>query len=98
MRPLHTVQRPTSARGRAPVKLGALCPRSGRERRLRSIGLWLLACALLLSPETQAQTPSASAARELSNAFRSVARQALPAVVFITVDKTATRRPLPFNN
>jgi serine protease Do len=82
MRPLHTVQRHTSARG----------------RRLGSVGLWVLACALLLSPGTQAQTPNASAARELSNAFRSVARQALPAVVFITVDKTATRRPLPFTN
>jgi len=34
-----------------------------------------------------------------SHAFRSVARQAVPAVGFITVDKTgATRSPLPFNN
>jgi serine protease Do len=40
-----------------------------------------------------------STARELSNAFRSVARQTVPSVVFITVEKTVeSRGPTAFNN
>jgi serine protease Do len=84
MRPIHTVQKHASA----------------RRRRLGSVGLWLLACALLLPTETPAQAPTAAPVRDLSQAFRSVAQQALPAVVFITVDKTvATRGPItnPFD-
>src|SRR5215471_11824259 len=72
---------------------------SARESRRVMLSAWLLACALLLPLGTQAQTPATSTARELSNAFRSVARQAVPAVVFITVEKTVeTRRPFSFNN
>src|SRR5919197_620139 len=61
---------------------------NARESRLVILSVWLLACALLLPVGTQAQTPATSTARELSTAFRSVARQAVPAVVFITVEKT----------
>jgi serine protease Do len=47
---------------------------------------------------TRAQALPPATARELSSAFRNAARQALPAVVFITVDKTvATQSLLPFN-
>jgi serine protease Do len=54
---------------------------------------------MLLPVGTQAQTPATSTARELSNAFRSVARQAVPAVVFVTVEKTVeSRNPAAFNN
>jgi serine protease Do len=71
----------------------------GRQSRLVILNVWLLACALLLPVGTQAQTPSTSTARELSNAFRSVARQAVPAVVFVTVEKTVeSRNPTGFNN
>jgi len=71
----------------------------GRESRLVILSIWLLACALLLPVGTQAQTPATSTARELSNAFRSVARQAVPAVVFVTVEKTVeSRNPTGFNN
>ena len=52
---------------------------SARESRLVILSVWLLACALLLPLETQAQTPATSTARELSNTFRSVAKQAVPA-------------------
>jgi serine protease Do len=64
------------------------------------VGIWLLACALLLPTSTQAQAPAPTTARELANAFRSVARQAIPAVVFITVEKTvATQQGAsPFKN
>jgi len=63
------------------------------------VSVWLLACALLLPVGTQAQTPATSAARELSTAFRSVARQTVPAVVFITVEKTLDARdPSALNN
>ena len=65
---------------------------SARESRLVILSVWLLACALLLPAGTQAQTPATSTARELSTAFRSVARQAVPAVVFITVEKTLESR------
>jgi len=68
------------------------------RRRLVRLGSWLLACALLLPAGAEAQAPVPPAARELSHAFTSVARQALPAVVFITVEKTAETRSLPFNN
>jgi serine protease Do len=52
----------------------------------------------LLQPSwTQAQTPEPPAARELSNAFTDVSRRALPAVVFITVEKT-TQSQSPFSN
>jgi serine protease Do len=69
-----------------------------RRRCLGRLGVWLLACALLLPAGIQAQTPVPPAARELSSAFTSVARQALPSVVFITVEKTVETRGLPFNN
>jgi serine protease Do len=70
-----------------------------RESKLAVLSVWLLACALLLPVWTQAQTPATSTARELSNAFRSVARQAVPAVVFVTVEKTVeSRNPAGFNN
>jgi serine protease Do len=70
-----------------------------RQSRLVILSVWLLACALLLPVGTQAQTPATSTARELSNAFRSVARQAVPAVVFVTVEKTVeSRNPTAFNN
>ena len=52
---------------------------SARESRLVILNVWLLACALLLPVGIQAQTPATSTARELSTAFRSVARQAVPA-------------------
>src|SRR5215831_18164972 len=75
-----------------------------RQSRLVMLSVWLLACALLLPIGTQAQTPApttpeTSTARELSSAFRSVARQTVPAVVFITVEKTVdTRNPSALNN
>jgi serine protease Do len=70
-----------------------------RQSRLIILSVWLFACALLLPVGTQAQTPATSTARELSNAFRSVARQAVPAVVFVTVEKTVeSRNPTAFNN
>jgi serine protease Do len=70
-----------------------------RQSRLIILSVWLFACALLLPVGTQAQTPATSTARELSNAFRSVARQAVPAVVFITVEKTLdSRNPSALNN
>src|SRR5262245_65910805 len=70
-----------------------------RESRLIILSVWLLACALLLPAGTQAQTPATSTAREWSTAFRSVARQAVPAVVFITVEKTLeSRNPSVLNN
>src|SRR5262249_264088 len=54
---------------------------------------------LLLPAMTQAQTATPAPARELPNAFRYAARQALPAVVFITVDKNVpTRSPFSFTN
>src|SRR5215475_7248459 len=72
---------------------------SAKESRLIMLSAWLLACALLLPVGTQAQTPATSTARELSNAFRSVARQTVPAVVFITVEKTLdSRNPSAPNN
>jgi serine protease Do len=72
---------------------------SARQNRLVILSVWLLACALLLPVGIQAQAPATSTARELSNAFRSVARQAVPAVVFITVEKTLdSRNPFAFNN
>jgi hypothetical protein len=51
---------------------------SARQSGLIMLSAWLLACALLLPAGTQAQTPATSTARELSTAFRSVARQAGP--------------------
>lgn len=72
---------------------------SARKSRPIILSVWLLACALLLPVDTRAQTPATSTARELSNAFRSVARQAVPSVVFITVEKTVeSRHPFAFNN
>src|SRR5262245_1971446 len=72
---------------------------SARESRSGLLSAWLLACALLLPVSIQAQTPATSTARELSTAFRSVARQAVPAVVFITVEKTLeSRNPSASNN
>lgn len=47
---------------------------SRRRRRLVRLGIWLLACALLLPAGAQAQAPVPPAARELSHAFTSVAR------------------------
>src|SRR5882762_2027924 len=62
------------------------------------VGIWLLAGVLFLPLGTQAQAPASAPARELANAFRSAARQALAAVVFITVDTAgANRRASPFN-
>ena len=71
---IHSVQRHTSAWRLSQV----------------SLGVWLLAGALLLPMPVWAQPQAAvpSAARELSHAFTTVARQATPAVVFITVEKT----------
>src|SRR5262245_59051610 len=72
---------------------------SARESRLAMLSVWLLVCALLLPVGTLAQTPATSTARELSNAFRNVARQAVPSVVFITAEKTVeSRNPFAFNN
>src|SRR5215468_5001580 len=72
---------------------------SARQSRLVMLSIWLLACVLLLPLGTQAQTPATSTARELSSAFRDVARQAVPAVVFITVEKTLeSRSPSALNN
>src|SRR5262252_965900 len=72
---------------------------SARESRLVMLSIWLLACALLLPVGIQAQTPATSTARELSTAFRSVARQAVPSVVFITVEKTVeSGNPGALNN
>src|SRR5262249_30113100 len=65
---------------------------NARESRLVMLSVWLLACALLLPVGIQAQPPATSTARELSTTFRSVARQAVPAVVFITVEKTLDSR------
>ena len=69
-----------------------------RWRCLVRPGVWLVACALLLPTGIQAQAPVPPAARELSSAFTNVARQALPSVVFITVEKTVETRDLPSNN
>ena len=72
---------------------------NARQRLLVFLSTWLLACALCLPALTQAQTPGTAAARELSNAFRGVARQVVPAVVFITIEKNVeTRSPFSFNN
>src|SRR4030095_13488336 len=72
---------------------------SARQSGLIILSVWLLACALLFPAGTHAQTPATSTARELSTAFRSVARQAVPAVVFITVEKTLeSRNPTALNN
>src|SRR5215468_5190632 len=72
---------------------------SARESRLVMLSIWLLACALLLPVGIQAQTPATSTARELSTAFRSVARQAVPSVVFITVEKSVeSGNPGALNN
>ena len=80
MKPIHNVQRHTSA----------------RRLSLVSVGIWLLATVLFLPAGTQAQSTAPAPARELSQAFRSAARQALPAVVFITVGTTgASRRACP---
>src|SRR5262249_27260795 len=83
MGPFHTTQRHTSA----------------RRQTLIYVGIRLLAWPRLLPVGTQAQAPTTAAARDLAQAFRSVARQATPAVVFITVEKTiANRSPFGFNN
>ena len=82
---IHSVQRHTSAWRLSQV----------------SLGVWLLAGALLLPMPVWAQPQAAvpSAARELSHAFTTVARQATPAVVFITVEKTVEpRNPGSSNN
>jgi serine protease Do len=74
-------------------------PGSPRKSGLVILSVWFLACTLLLPGGTQAQTPATSTARELSNAFRSVARQTVPAVVFITAEKTVeSRNPSARNN
>ena len=65
---------------------------SARKSSLVMLSVWLLACTLLLPGGTQAQAPATSTARELSTAFRSVARQTVPAVVFITAEKTLESR------
>jgi serine protease Do len=64
-----------------------------------SLGIWLLAGVLLLPMSGWAQPQAAvpSVARELSHAFTSVARQATPAVVFITVEKTVASPNMPFD-
>jgi serine protease Do len=72
---------------------------SAEQGSLVRLGVGLLVGVLLLPIGTQAQAPVPPAARELSSAFTGVARQALPAVVFITVEKTVeTRSPFNFNN
>src|SRR5215471_2208430 len=72
---------------------------SARESRLVILSIWLLAWALLLPVGIQEQTPATSTARELSTAFRSVAHQAVPSVVFITVEKTVeSGNPGALNN
>ena len=72
---------------------------SARRRPWMILGVWFLAWALFLPPQIQAQAPVPPAARELSHAFTNAARQALPAVVFITVEKTVeTRNPGSSNN
>src|SRR5687768_10827298 len=82
MRLIHNVQRHTSA----------------RRCRWGSVGISLLVCALLFPARMQAQAPTPTPERELSNAFRRVAQQAVPAVVFITVETAvATQHPGPFN-
>ncbi|MGE3538808.1 MAG: DegQ family serine endoprotease [Candidatus Tectimicrobiota bacterium] len=76
-----------------------------RQRRPRGpwpglVPLWLLLLILALPVWTQAQTPGIPpAARELANAFTDVARRALPAVVYITVEKSVeTQDRSPWNN
>ena len=59
------------------------------QQRWLILGIWLVLLGLYLPPWTQAQAPAASVAYELSSMFTHVSRQALPAVVFITVEKTA---------
>jgi S1-C subfamily serine protease len=72
---------------------------SVRQRAWIIGGFWLLVWTLCLSPEIQAQSPVPPAARELSHAFTNAARQALPAVVFITMEKTVeTPNAGSFNN
>ncbi len=72
---------------------------SARRRPWMILGVWFLAWALFLPSQIQAQAPVPPAARELSHAFTNAARQALPAVVFITVEKTVeTRNPGSSNN
>src|SRR5712691_18219 len=56
------------------------------------LGVWLLAWVLFLPPQIQAQAPVPPAARELSHAFTNAARQALPAVVFITAETLSPTR------
>ena len=52
---------------------------NARQCLLLLLSAWLLACTLFLPAVPQAQPSGTSTARELSNAFRSVARQAVPA-------------------
>lgn len=61
--------------------------------------LWLGLLVLFLPVWVQAQPGVPSAARELSNAFTDVSRRALPAVVYITVEKTVEAQGRsPLNN
>ena len=75
--------------------------RGASAQRLRgaAVGVWLVVGALLAPAWTQAQAPVPPVASELSNAFTSVSRQALPAVVAITVERSVeSQNPFGFNN
>jgi serine protease Do len=60
----------------------------------------ILAFLVPLWAQERTQAPVPSAARELSGAFSEVSRQALPAVVFITVERTveSSESAFSFNN
>lgn len=60
---------------------------SARRRPWMILGVWFLAWALFLPSQIQAQAPVPPAARELSHAFTSAARQALPAVVELFLNR-----------
>jgi serine protease Do len=75
-------------------------PIYSQQRRYAALGSCLLVLLLLLPGQTNAQPDNVETARRLSKAFTAVAHQALPAVVFITVEKTVESEggPSQFNN
>jgi serine protease Do len=75
-------------------------PGSSHHRSYAILGLCLVAMMLLLPGYVGAQQDDMATVRRLSNAFTTVAQQATPAVVFITVERTVEEEqsPLPFDN
>ena len=75
-------------------------PGNSQQHGYAILGLCLVALMLLLPGHARAQQDDLATVRRLSNAFTTVAQQATPAVVFITVERTIEEEQgsLPFNN